>query len=992
MNARVGGALLCFGLAVSSSTAFAADNGVQQEQQRPEFFYLDGYDESIPLRDMPMIPPREGDRRINAVKLLRPPRQVPDNVSDPLLAQGGPGQGAAITIQAATTPGLNFDGIGVGLGGYSPGVAPPDTNGAPGDTQYVQWVNSHLAVFDKSSGALVYGPAAGNTLWQGFGGPCELNNDGDPIAIFDQAAQRWVMTQFSVSGGQFYECVAVSTTSDATGSYRRFAYQFTDFNDYPKMSIWPDGYYISFNMFNAAGTAFLGARACVLDRNQMLTPSGTPGPMQCFQLTSSYGGLLPSDWDGPTAPPAGSPNYFMAFDWAGLNGLNMWKFDVDWVTPSNSTFTGPTKITGASFTEACGGGTCIQQPGTGQNLDSLADRLMYRLAYRNFGSHESLVVTHSVAAGAAASGARWYEVRDPNGSPSVYQQGTYSPDSDARWMGSIAMDGSGNMALGYSVSSNSTRPSIRYTGREASDPLGTMQSENTIITGTGSQTGGLSRWGDYSAMDIDPVDDCTFWFTTEYLKSNGSFNWSTRIASFKFPGCGVAPTPDFDIAVVPSSVNVTQGSSANATVTLTSLNGFNSGVSLSASGLPSGVTAGFVPNPATPPAGGSVNSTLTFTASPSAATGTVSVTITGISGALNHSTSVNLTVNPSGGVAVYDPTYQAPSCSAVGNVCDSGATLLDGRSVLGPEPNYPNTIGSSCGDGSSGTYHVDESNDRLKVFTTSGANFAPGQTVQIDATVWAWSTGSSDRLDLYYAADANSPSWTYITTLTPLSGGANTLSTTYTLPAGASMQAVRARFRYSGSVGSCGVGSYDDHDDLVFAVNVPVGNTAIYDAAYGAPVCASPGSYCESGTLLDGRNVLGPEPNQPNTIYSSCADGASGAYHSDESNDWLKVSTISGNNLAAGELVKVEATVWAWNTGSDDSLDLYYAANAASPVWTYITTLTPSSGGASTLSANYTLPAGSVQAVRARFRYLGSPGSCGTGGYDDHDDLIFVVP
>jgi Immune inhibitor A-like, MAM domain len=514
--------------------------------------------------------------------------------------------------------------------------APPDTNGAVGATQYVQWVNTSFAVFNKTTGAVVFGPAAGNTLWQGFGGPCEANNDGDPIVLYDKAANRWVMTQFSVTGGQFFQCVAVSTTSDASGTFRRFSFQFTDFNDYPKVGVWPDGYYLTFNMFNAAGTAFLGGKACALDRNQMLTASGTPAAMQCFQLSSTFGGLLPSDLDGATPPSAGSPNYFLAFDDVGLNGLNLWKFHVDWLTPANSTFTGPTKLSTVAFTEACNGGTCVSQPATTQQLDSLADRLMYRLAYRNFGDHESLVVNHSVDVGGHA-GVRWYEVRNPGSAPAVFQQGTFSPDASHRWMGSIGMDRAGNMLMGYSVSSTTVRPSVRFTGRLAGDAVGTMQAETEMFPGAGSQLRTLSRWGDYSAMTVDPVDDCTFWFTTEYLKANGTFNWSTRIGSFKFPSCGAAA--DFALSASPASAAVTQGNTAGYTVTITPSGGFTGAVSLSASGLPAGATATFSPNPAT-----GTSSALSIATATTTPTGSFPITITGMSGSLTHTTSVTLVV------------------------------------------------------------------------------------------------------------------------------------------------------------------------------------------------------------------------------------------------------------------------------------------------------------------------------------------------------------
>jgi hypothetical protein len=279
----------------------------------------------------------------------------------------------------------------------------------------------------------------------------------------------------------------------------------------------------------------------------MLT--GAAATQVCFQLSSSFGGLLPSDLDGTTAPPANTPNLFMNF---GTNSLNLWKFKVNFATPASSTFTGPTNIPVAAFSPACsGGGTCIPQANTRQQLDSLADRLMYRLAYRNYtgtGAHESLVVNHSVAVGTSkrnkVTSVRWYELRNPSGgtmasgTPVVFQQGTLgSADGIHRWMGSIAMDKLGNIALGYSASSSSISPSIRITGRVPTDPVGSMQSENIVKAGGGSQLAILSRWGDSSAMTVDPVDDCTFWFTTEYLKSNGTFNWSTWITSFKMPGC-----------------------------------------------------------------------------------------------------------------------------------------------------------------------------------------------------------------------------------------------------------------------------------------------------------------------------------------------------------------------------------------------------------------------------------------------------------------------
>ncbi|MHB8653914.1 MAG: hypothetical protein ACYDA9_08560 [Terriglobia bacterium] len=502
----------------------------QGVQYYPEVYREIKHDVSPPLRNIVSSPRSEALKRVIPLMLLHPPQGLLNQQPDPVLQNtAGP--------LVSTTAGLNFAGVGNGDYGFVPNAAPPDTNGAVGATQFVQWVNESFAVFDKTTGAIVTGfPKAGNSLWSGFGGGCETNNDGDPIVQYDKAANRWVLTQFSVSTTPYLQCVAVSTTSDATGTYNRYSFVQPNFPDYPKLGVWPDAYYISFNMFS--GNSFVGGRACALDRAAMI--AGAAATQQCFQLSSSFGGLLPSDLDGTTAPPAGSPNFFLNF---GTNSLNLWKFHVDFANSGNSTFAGPTNIPVAPFSEACGGGACIPQSGTKQQLDSLGDRLMYRLAYRHFADgHEALVVNHSVAAstgkrGSSGSGIRWYELRSPNGTPAVFQSGTFAPDSNFRWMGSIAMDKVGNIAVGYSVSSSQIHPQIRFTGRVPTDALGTLEGENTIIAGGGSQLRNLNRWGDYSSMSVDPVDDCTFWYTTEYLKASGTFNWSTQIFSFKLPGC-----------------------------------------------------------------------------------------------------------------------------------------------------------------------------------------------------------------------------------------------------------------------------------------------------------------------------------------------------------------------------------------------------------------------------------------------------------------------
>jgi hypothetical protein len=853
------------------------------------------HDVSPPLSEMirHAPPPSLTRRAVEPMRRIPLPPGLEQLQEDPVLQTA--------TVAPPTPPVLqSFEGLGNGQYGFSVTGAPPDTNGTVGATQYVQWVNTSFAIFNKSNGALISGPTAGNTIWSGFGGGCQTNNDGDPIVTYDKLANRWVFSQFSVSTTPYLQCIAVSTTSDATGTYNRYSFQYSNFDDYPKMSVWPDAYYETFNMF-AGGTTFVGADACAYDRAAML--AGTTATQICFQQGTSVGGLLPADLDGTTAPPSGSPNYLMYF---GTNNLNLFKFHVDFTTPANSTFTGPTVINVAAFSPLCAGGTCVPQPSVTQQLDSLADRLMYRLAYRNFGSHESLVVNHSVVAG-SGGGVRWYEIQNPAGTPVIAQQSTFAPDSNYRWMGSVAMDQAGDLALGYSVSAaSSVFPSIRFAGRVPTDPASTLEAEVNIVSGAGSQNGNLSRWGDYSAMQVDPVDDCTFWFTEEYMKTTGSFNWNTRIASFKFPSCGSTATPDYSIAASPSSLTITQGSSGTSTITITSLNGFNSATTLSASGLPSGVTAAFSTNPVTPPANGSASSTLTLTASATATTGNATVTVTGTAGSLTHSTTIALTVNSSTGsqTAVFDSTLKAPKCVNVGSGCDSGPSLLLGRDTMsgGAEPNQPNTINNSCADGTSGTFHSDESNDRIVVATTDGSALAPGKTVKVSATVWAYSSNTSDALDLYYTANANSPSWVLIATIVPPAAGAQTLSATYTLPSG-SLQAVRANFRYLGSASSCSTGAYDDHDDLIFAVGA--GTPGFTVAASPSAISVTRGSTATSTITVTSLNGF----NSATTLSASALpSGVTAAFSANPVTPPANGSATSTLTFAASSTATTGAT------------------------------------------------------------------------------------
>lgn len=545
------------------------------------------------------------------------------STTDPVL-QAPSGSTVAFQWGGQSQSWWNFLGLGQGFPGFTVQAAPPDVNGAVGPTQYVQWVNLSIAVFDKATGTLQAGPVAGNLLWPS-NEACGQTNDGDPIAQYDKLANRWILTQFSVSlgAGNYYQCIAVSVTPDATGSY--YSYQLpmpaqSYFPDYPKLGVWPDGYYMSWNLF-FGGLFFSGAQVAVLERSAML--AGATARAWFYNTGSSYASLLPGDLDGTLLPPSTSgtsysppPNYFVSL--GSSSSLNLWRVQVtNWSTGIN--VSGPTSLAVPSYAKACNGGTCIPQAGTSQKLDSLGDRLMYRLAYRNLGNHQSLVVSHSVNATSSQTGVRWYEwwvsgtAPLPSGCasyPCLAQRATYYvPDAQYRWMPSLAMDKLGNIAMGYSVSGGSSNPAIHFTGHIAGvDGAGIMESEAAIINGTGSQSGNnLSRWGDYNSMAVDPLDDCTLWYANEYIISTGSFNWSTRVAAFSLlppSGSSVAACKnvgDFYLSL-PYSINPDQnsatqtvpstGGSASYTINVNRLVGYPGSVSFAvANQLPAGISA-----------------------------------------------------------------------------------------------------------------------------------------------------------------------------------------------------------------------------------------------------------------------------------------------------------------------------------------------------------------------------------------------------------------
>jgi hypothetical protein len=494
----------------------------------------------VPKRTYPRGTDDAEKRRLNEAPLPGP---------DPLLNLQEKAPAAAL-IRAFGSPDLNFAGQGFS------GVVPPDTVGDVGRNYYIQMVNhpsgSSVTIYNKNDGSLAAGPTILSTLGSGA---C-ASGSGDPIVLFDHLANRWLMSEFADSGNHL--CIYISQTSDPiSGGWFGYDFQVPQFPDYPKYAVWPDAYYVSSNESAPAVYA--------LERNQMLNGSAASGLRFTAPNMAGFGfqALTPAEPDGPTAPPAGSPGIFIRHrdDEAHNPGSNnpnqdfleIWELSVDFTTPANSTFTGPFNIATTEFdSDLCGltSFECFPQPGgTGVTLDPLREVVMWRLQYRNFGIHEALVgnlVTD--VDGNDHGGIRWFELRKSGGgSWSLHQEGTYAPDNDNRWMGSIAMDGAGNIALGYSVSSSSTLPGIRYAGRQATDPSGTMpQGEFTIINGSGSSFS--NRWGDYSSMNLDPDDDRTFWYTNQYALSNGT--WGTQIAAFSFEAAGPAPHVPLDLLLL----------------------------------------------------------------------------------------------------------------------------------------------------------------------------------------------------------------------------------------------------------------------------------------------------------------------------------------------------------------------------------------------------------------------------------------------------------
>jgi len=675
------------------------------------------------LRQLPNGLPTQRERR-------------PDRGEEPLLRPGGPqdDRAAQTTAPAAPAPppgsgggAGNFDGLD--FANFGDGW-PPDTNGDVGPTYYIQTVNTSIGIFRKSDGVRVAGFSFDTLMSQGnFGNACDNQNFGDPVVVWDPAADRWIISDFAFAldaqgspAAPYFECFAVSQSGDPlAGGWNFYALQTTDqFPDYPKLGVWPDGLYLTANLFS--GNTFKNVRVWVLNKAQMY--AGAPAPaVVTFNLPSKVQGVsvftgIPSTYHTVTgAPPAGRPNFISVIWSAKL--ARIWKVHVDWSNTVNSTLTGPSNVTLASWGVA---NTSVPAK-SGNALDTMRERLMVQSQYTNRASIESLWLTHTVAnpLNAALTSPRWYQFNVTGGTvvtSGPVQQSTWAPDSTiARWMASLAVDKDGNMAIGYSASSATLFPAVRYAGRLSTDPASTLgQTETSLVEGTGSQCCNFSdgsvnnRWGDYSAMTIDP-DGCTFWYTTEYYRSPqpttlAQDNWQTRIGSFKFTSCtpnsaalqGTVTNASTGNGI--SGATVTAGTSSTTTdgsgqYTLGSLAPGTYNVTASASGFTIGAASVTVFS--------GITTTQNFALVASAATATT-LTVGSASGIYGGTVTLSATLT-AGGTGVSGKSIGFTlNGNPVGNASTNGsgvATLLNASLSGIGAGTLPSGVGASfAGDGS----------------------------------------------------------------------------------------------------------------------------------------------------------------------------------------------------------------------------------------------------------------------------------------------------
>ena len=708
------------------------------------------------------------------------------------------------------------------------GYLPPDENlsvginstGTNPQTQILSVVNTSYRVFDTSGNLLVQGDLASNLFGTFTGSVCSTEDGGDPIGLYDKLDQRWIISQLAYNSTftDNHLCLAISQTSDATGSYDLYDIPFgSNLPDYPKLAVWSDGIYFSANIFASSGSAstlqFTGAQACSFPRSDV---TGSPANITftCSPGTdTTVYNILPADLEGTTLPPAGTgSDYYLQFsdNLTATSGNLLQLYQL-----SGNSLNVVANLTVKTFHEACGGGTCIPQSGISQLLDSLGDRLMYRLSYRNYGSYQQFVVNHSVqvSSGSQQTGIRWYAIRNSSGSTpfAIYKESTFSPDSTYyRWMGSIAQNKNGDLGLGYSTSGVTSVPGIAVTGLLNGADSG-MELEQRIYNGSNqSYQGGYSRWGDYSSVSVDPTDDCNFWYTNEYVTPPVlSFNylWQTVIGEFSFPDCsGSGTSPGFTLSPSPSTQSISPGATAAYTITVASQNSYAGTVDLTLSGCPAGASC-TITSPVTLTANGTQTASLSVSNTGSLAAANYNINITGtdsVTSSLTSTTSVGLTVNP-------PPTFSLSTSGSPQSVTQGGAASF-GISVsalygfnsavtLSVTGGCPTSPAGACSFSPTNTITGGNGTATLNVATNTTTT-AQTYTINISATGGGVTQTASVSLTVNTAATSGNFSLSaspgsinlrgngtaaYTVTVTPSGGftGSVTLSVSNGLPQGA---------------------------------------------------------------------------------------------------------------------------------------------------------------------------------------------------------------
>jgi hypothetical protein len=513
------------------------------------------FDQSKPLTDMAsMWKTPAAPERTRRPPTATPPGAPPEEPAGPPMPKIPAAASAIEQTSQGTKPApelvASFDGLGAGFAGPqgpATGRNPSDNSLAVGPDEIVQIVNSRMAIYNKQ-GKVLFGAVVTNTIFAGFGGPCEQQVSGDAVVRYDQLAHRWLFVvpifRRPAPDAPYAMCYAVSRGTSPMGPFYRYEFTRPLFPDYPRPAIWPNGYYLP----TSTGDTVIQKHICAADRDAML--QGKAASEQCF-IIDDVNFLNAADVDGTRLPPRGMPEVILAAGGTQLkkqfedDALMAWRDSIDWKHPEHSHLDGPERIPVAPYHYLCDGqlSKCVPQPGTTTRLDAQGDKLMQRLVYRNLGSKQFIVAAHSVDTSAEGGGVRWYQLAvKKDGTLQLAQQGTYAPDGGFRWMPSIGMDRNGDVAVGYSFGDKQDFPGQRFAARLAKDKPGTMTlHESVLVDGKAAQANTL-RWEDYATLAMDPSDDCRFWYVGDYLKA-GESSYSTKIGAWRLPGCGASRKP-----------------------------------------------------------------------------------------------------------------------------------------------------------------------------------------------------------------------------------------------------------------------------------------------------------------------------------------------------------------------------------------------------------------------------------------------------------------